>query len=172
MTRRIRRDALRWQLATLTERTGKLPLLATLLPVGLLTFWLSGLVPETASKQETLEQMQAQLRVPLPFSSQQPELQQQIDQSEYQQVRQIFDLLKSNGLRVEASRYDLERQGAQQTLRLDIPLQGEYLPLVETLEQLSRMLPLQIEQIALRRNDPMQNQLSATLQLRLLKEGP
>ena len=172
MARRIRREALRWQIAAIVERTGKLPLLATLLPVGLLTFWLSGLVPETASKQEALKEMQTQLRTPLPFSSQQPELQQQIDQSEYQQVRQIFELLKSNGLLVEASRYSLEKQGAQQTLLLDIPLQGEYLPLVDTLEQLSRILPLQIEQIALRRNDPMQNPLSATLQLRLQKEGP
>ncbi|WP_455871768.1 hypothetical protein [Serratia proteamaculans] len=164
--------ALRWQAATLVERVGRIPLLLSCLPCGLFAFWLGVMVPQTSTQRENLEQIQAQLRRPLPLDSQQPELQSRVSQSEYQQVGLIFDKLNQNGMKVEASRYQLEKNGEKPALQLDIPLQGEYLPLVEALEALSRTMPLSIEQLTLRRSAATESQLNVTLQLRLLKETP
>lgn len=163
---------LRWQIATLVGRMGRVPLLLSCVPCGLLAFWLMVMVPQTSQQQANLEQIQAQLRRPLPLDSQQPALQSRVSQSEYQQVGLIFDRLKQSGLQVEASRYQVEKSGEQTSLRLDIPLQGEYLPLVDALEALSRTLPLSIEQITLRRAAVTESQLNVTLQLRLRKETP
>ncbi|PKB91353.1 hypothetical protein A8A01_01110 [Ewingella americana] len=164
--------ALRWQIATFVARVGRIPLLLSCLPCGLLAFWLTVMVPQTSFQRENLEQLQAQLRMPLPLDSRQPELQNRVSQSEYQQVGLVFDKLIESGLKVEASRYQLEKAGEKSALQLDIPLQGEYLPLVEALETLSRTMPLSIEQITLRRLASTQSQLNVTLQLRLLKETP
>lgn len=164
--------ALRWRTATQAGRFGKVPLLLCCLPCGLFAFWLGMMVPQTSAQRENLEHIQAQLRTPLPMDSQQPELQSRVSQSEYQQVALIFDQLNQRGLKVEASRYQLEQDGEQSSLRLEIPLQGEYLPLVESLEALSRTLPLSIEQITLRRAAEAQSKLNVTLQLRLIKATP
>jgi len=162
--------ALRWQAATLVGRIGRIPLLLSCLPCGLFAFWLGVMVPQTGDQQANLEQIQARLRTPLPLGTQQAELQSRVSQSEYQQVALIFSRLSQNGLHVEASRYQLENTGEQSSLRLDIPLRGDYLSLVEALESLSRTLPLRIEQVTLHRASPAESQLNATLQLRLVKE--
>lgn len=167
-----KRALLRWQTATLAGRIGKIPLLLTGVPLGLLLFWLGVIHPETTRLQESLASIQAQLQSALPLDKQLPELQSRVSQGEYQQVRLIFEQLKKRGLQVDASRYQLESTGGKPTLRLDIPLRGEYLPLMDALDHLSRLLPLRIEQLSLRRISPSESQLSATLQLRLLKESP
>ncbi|MDY0417819.1 hypothetical protein PYW49_09070 [Enterobacter sp. 170198] len=163
---------LRWQAALLAGRIGTIPLLLTGLPAGLLVLWLGAVRPHTIQLQENLARIHAQLQTALPLDKQQPELQSRISPGEYQQVRLLFTQFRSRGLKVDASRYQLEKDDGKTALRLDIPLRGEYLPLVDALEQLSRTLPLRIEQLSLRRAGPSDTQLSATVQLRLLKESP
>lgn len=164
--------ALGWRAAILFSRTGRLPLLLILLSGGLLTFWLGVQLPHTMAQQESLAKIQSQLRIRLPLDSQLPALESHITPGEYQQVGLIFDRLSQNGLRVEASRYQLDKDATGSSLLLDIPLQGAYLPLIESLEALARTLPLKIEQITLSRASPMESQLRVTLRLRLLKEVP
>ncbi|WP_292989625.1 hypothetical protein [Pantoea sp.] len=164
--------ALRWRAAILSGRTGRLPLLLSTLPCGLLAFWLGVQIPHTTAQQESLTKIQSQLRVQVPLDSQQPALESHITPSEYQLVGLVFDRLSQGGLRVEASRYQLDENAARPALLLDIPLQGEYLPLVESLEALARTLPLEIEQITLKRASPLESQLSVTVRLRLLKVTP
>lgn len=134
--------------------------------------WQSERLPHTTAQQESLAKIQSQLRVQVPLDSQQPALESHITPSEYQLVGLVFDRLSQGGLRVEASRYQLDENAARPALLLDIPLQGEYLPLVESLEALARTLPLEIEQITLKRASPLESQLSVTVRLRLLKVTP
>jgi len=164
--------ALRWRAATLSGRIGRIPLLLSTLPCGLLAFWLGVQIPHATTQQERLTKIQSQLRIQLPLDSQQSALQSHITPSEYQLVSLVFDRLSHGGLRIEASRYQLDNNAAKPALLLDIPLQGEYLPLVESLEALARTLPLEIEQITLKRASPMESQLSVTVRLRLLKVTP
>ncbi|MGU3524773.1 hypothetical protein ACLBW2_16905 [Enterobacteriaceae bacterium C23F] len=172
MRRKNNVAALRWQAAVLVGRTGKIPLLLGCLPCGLLAFWLSSMAPQSDVQREHLETLEARLALPLPKIEGQPEPHSSLSQSEYQMAGLVFDKLQQSGLQVEASRYQREngREGA--ALRLDIPLKGEYLPLVEALESLSRTLPLQIGQITLRRSALVETQLDVTLQLYLHKELP
>lgn len=163
---------LRWQAALFAGRIGTVPLVLAGLPAGLLLLWLGGVRPHTIHLQENLARIQAQLQTALPLDKQQPELQSRISLGEYQQVRLIFEQFRSRGMKVDASRYQLENDDGKTALRLDIPLRGEYLPLMDALETLSRKLPLRIEQLSLRRAGPSESQLSATVQLRLLKESP
>jgi hypothetical protein len=172
MKPRDKRGAIRWQTAEITGRVGTLPLLLTTLPIGLLALWLGVIAPESTARQQHLTQLQQQLRVALPFDKQQPDLQSRVSLSEYQQVRLVFEQLEKHGLKVESSRYQLGNKGEDAGLQLDIPLRGEYLPLMEALEKLSRTLPLQIKQITLRRSAPTESQLSVALQIRLLQEAP
>lgn len=164
--------ALRWQAATLAGRIGRLPLLLCALPCGLFAFWLAVMVPQTSAQRENLNKIQSQLNIPLPLDSQQPELKSYVSPGEYQQVGMVFARLRQSGLKVEASRYQLETNTGKPALQLDIPLQGEYLPLVDALEALSRTMPLDIEHITLQRTRPAESRLSVTLQLRLIKEAP
>ena len=163
-------SALRWRAALFAGRTGRLPLLLSTIPCGIFAFWLGVMVPHTGARQESLEKIQSQLRIPLPLDNQQPALQSRVSPSEYQQVRLVFDRLNQNGLRVEASRYQLEENAKKPALLLDIPLQGKYLPLVEALESLARTMPLDIDQITLRRTAPVEDLLNVTLRLRLQKD--
>jgi hypothetical protein len=167
-----KRGALRWRAMGLVERIGKVALLPGVLACGLFAFWAGSMVPQSHRQQESLTQTASRLKIPLPLDHQQPALQSRVSQSEYQLVGLVFDRLQQSGLRVEASRYQLDKNGNKPALRLDIPLQGEYLPLVEALEALSRTLPLRIDQITLRRSGPAESQLNVSLQLRLLKESP
>lgn len=164
--------ALRWRIATIAGRIGRTSLLLSVLPCGLLAFWLGVMIPQTHAQQKNLAKIQSQLRISLPLDSQQPALENQVTPSEYQLVGLVFDRLTQNGLQVEASRYQLDSNAAQPALLLDIPLQGEYMPLVEALEALARTLPLDIEQITLHRTSPTENQLSVALRLRVLKVVP
>ncbi|AOT41833.1 hypothetical protein [Enterobacter ludwigii] len=163
---------LRWQAAWLAGRIGTVPLVLAGLPAGLLVLWLGAIRPHTVQLQENLVRLQAQLHTALPLDKQQPELQSHVSLGEYQQVRLIFEQFRNRGMQVDASRYQLEKDDGKTALRLDIPLRGEYLPLMDALETLGRTLPLRIEQLSLRRAGPSESQLSATVQLRLLKESP
>lgn len=167
----VNSDLLRWRLAQLTDRIGKVPLALSALPVCLLAVWLGVSLPQTAQQREQLAELQHELRDALPLDQQQPALQQQISLNEYQQVQLIFEQLQKNQLVVESSRYQLEQQGERKVLRLDIPLKGEYLPLVQTLDNLSRTLSLHIDQLSLQRASPSTSQLKITLRLRLQKEA-
>nr|WP_159466093.1 hypothetical protein [Scandinavium goeteborgense] len=167
-----KRGALRWRAAALFGQTGRVALLPGILACGLFTFWMGSMVPQGYQQRANLAQIEARLKTPLPLDNQQPALQSRVSQSEYQLVGLVFDRLQQSGLRIEASRYQLEKDGEKPVLRLDIPLQGEYLPLVDALEALSRTLPLRIDQISLRRSGPTKSLLNVTLQLRLLKESP
>lgn len=164
--------ALRWRAAMLYGRIGRIPLLLTTLPFGLLAFWLGVQVPHTTAQQASLAHIQSQLRIRLPMDNQQPALESRVTPGEYQLVGMVFDRLSQAGLKIEASRYQLDNNAAKPSLLLDIPLQGEYLPLVESLEALARTLPLEIEQVTLNRPSPLDNQLSVTLRLRLIKVTP
>lgn len=167
----VDRDLWYWRLAQLTDRIGKVPLALSALPVCLLVVWLGMSLPHSAQLQTQLDELQHALRDALPLDQWQPALQQQISLNEYQQVQLIFEQLKKNNLVVESSRYQLEQQGERKVLRLDIPMKGEYLPLVQTLDNLSRTLPLHIDQLSLQRASPATDQLKITLRLRLQKEA-
>lgn len=167
----VDRDLWYWRLAQLTDRIGKVPLALSTLPVCLLVVWLGISLPHSAQQQAQLDELQHALRDTLPLDQQQPALQQQISLNEYQQVQLIFEKLKKNNLVVESSRYQLEQQGERKVLRLDIPMKGEYLPLVQTLDTLSRTLPLHIDQLSLQRTSPATDLLKITLRLRLQKEA-
>lgn len=162
----------RWQTATISGRTGRAPLLLATFPLCLLLAWLLGVEPHTAALREQLARLERQLHTPMPLEQQQPDLEARVSVSEYQQVRIVFGQLQKNGLKVEASRYQLDDINGQPSLLLNIPLRGEYLSLMEALETLSRTLPVQIETLTLQRSTPLENQLSIALQLRLLKEAP
>lgn len=172
MRRKNNVAALRWQAAVLVGRTGKIPLLLACLPYGLLALWLGSMAPQSEVQRQHLATLEARLALPLPLSDRQPEQPSHMSQSEYQMVGLVFDKLQQNGLRVETSRYQRENTREGAALRLDVPLKGEYLPLVEALESLSRTLPLQIGQINLRRSALVETQLDVTLQLHLRKELP
>lgn len=167
-----RSAALRWRAAIVAGRIGRLSLLLSALPCGLLALWLGVMVPQTHAEQENLARIQSKLRVSLPMDSHQPALENHVTPSEYQLVGLVFDRLSQSGLQVEASRYQLDSNATKPALLLDIPLQGEYMPLVESLEALARTLPLDIEQITLHRASPTENQLSVALRLRMLKVAP
>lgn len=164
--------ALRWRALRLAEQTGMIPLAVSVLPVCLLGLWLGVIVPQTQQQQSELETLQQQLRPALPLEKQ-PDLQGAVSHNTWQQISMIFDQLKQHRLQVETSRYQLIKQpDGEEYLQLDIPLKGEYLPLMQTLENLSRLLPLEIVQLDLKRSTPAAARLSATLQLQLKKATP
>jgi hypothetical protein len=162
---------LHWRLAQLVERTGKVPLMLAMLPCCLLAFWLSVSMPQTSQQQQEVIMLRQQLHDTLPLDQQQPALQNQLSLNQYQQVRLVFEQLQKNNLLVESSRYQLEQQGENKILRLDIPLKGEYLPLVQALDTLSRTLPIYIDQLSMQRPTPATSQLKITLRLRLQQEA-
>lgn len=166
----INSEFARWQIAIVTGKIGKISLLISVVPFCLLVVWLSIFAPQTALQKEELSRAQSQLQPLQLLNSQKTNLKDQVTVSEYQQIRLIFEQLQKNNLRIEASRYQLVKQDSAQTLLLNIPLQGEYLPLAEALEMLCRMLPLQIEQITLQRSSPLVSRLNVSLLLRLKKE--
>lgn len=163
---------LRWRALKLFDLIGIPSLLIAGLPLCLLAIWLGIFAPQTALQRAELISLKQQLRPALPLAQQQPDLQQKISVNAWQQVRMIFDLLKINQLNVEASRYQLNQGDGQQMLKLDIPLKGEYLPLMQALESLSRTLPVEVSQLTLQRATPTLNTLNVTLQLQLKKDNP
>lgn len=167
----VDRDRWYWRLAQFSDRIGKVPLALSALPVCLLAVWLGISLPQSAQQRAQLDALRHELRDALPLDQQQPALQQHISLNEYQQVQLIFEMLQKNNLVVESSRYQLEQQGGRTVLRLDIPMKGEYLPLVQTLDKLSRTLPLHIDQLSLQRASPVTGQLKITLRLRLQQEA-
>ncbi|MBE5254497.1 hypothetical protein [Mixta mediterraneensis] len=162
-------QTLRWRAAQLVEQTGKLPLMLSILPLGLLGIWLGITSPQLVQQQAELATLQQQLR-PLPLLES-PVSGQKLSQNEHQQVSLIFELLDKPPLRVEASRYQVIQQGDNAVLQLDIPLTGPYLPLMQALETLSRTLPLQIEQLTMQRPSPQADMLNVTLRLHLQQEA-
>ena len=164
--------ALRWRAIQLAEQMGRIPLAISALPICLLGLWLGCIAPQTQQQQAELVALQQQLRPALPLA-QQPALQQALSPHSWQQVKMIFDQLEHQQLQVETSRYQLiKQQDGAEILQLDIPLKGEYMPLMQVLESLSRSLPLQIVHLDLKRPSPRVARLSATLQLQLKKGTP
>ncbi|QLR43340.1 hypothetical protein HV346_11895 [Enterobacter sp. RHBSTW-00994] len=171
MSVRINIPLIRWRVAELTERCGRIPLFLCLLPCVLVIFWLSVMVPSTAAQYKTLSDIHAQLKKMLPVERLHPDLKTHVTTSEYQQVNILFDQLQEHHLRIRASQYQRDEKAGAESLVLDIPAEGEYLPLVDTLWQLQESLPIDIENITLQRTAPQGTSLAITLRIRLRKEG-
>lgn len=164
---------LRWSLASLVEKTGRVPLLAALVPLLMVGYWQCALAPENRLLLSENAQLELQLDKPLALSPQPDNsaalLQRTLNDTEYQQVKAVFDIFQQNHLQVDGSRYQFGKngKGRQRALALTIPLQGEWKNLTRSLITMSKSLIFHVDRLAISRASPESGHLLITLQLTL-----
>lgn len=162
---------LRWQSFRLIDKTGKRPLFAALLPLLLAGYWLVWLAPQNARQQNELEAMQQQLKEPLPVVAEkdEPALQTALSITEYQQVKMLFTIFSRHHLQVEGSSYQFPvSEGREEKgLKLSVPLHGNWASLAQALQDITRVLPVSVERLDIKREQVTATQLSIRLQLTL-----
>ncbi|QNQ19252.1 hypothetical protein HF650_05530 [Kosakonia sp. SMBL-WEM22] len=164
---------LRWSLASLIEKTGRMPLLAALFPLLIVGYWQCALAPENRQLLGENAQLELQLDKPLAISPQLKNsavaLQRTLNDTEYQQVKAVFDIFQQNHLQVDGSRYQFGKNGKehQRALALTIPLQGEWNNLTRSLITMSKSLIFHVDRLAISRASPESAHLLITLQLTL-----
>jgi len=164
---------LRWSLASLVEKTGRAPLLAALLPLLIVAYWQCVLAPENRKLVSENAQLELQLDKPLGLAHRPDNsaaiLQRTLNDTEYQQVKAVFDIFQQNHLQVDGSRYQFgnNAKGRQRALALTIPLQGEWKNLTRSLIAMSKSLIFHVDKLAISRASPESGHLLITLQLTL-----
>ncbi|HEI8868864.1 hypothetical protein [Serratia sp. AKBS12] len=163
-----------WHSAWLLEKIGVWPLVSCLLPIVLALFW--GLITQVQNTQLQVKiaSMQQQLSEPLPLQvGSESQLAAALSVTEYQQVKTLFDILSKYHMQVESGNYHFTsaEEEKEKALRLSIPLRGRWLPLAQALQDIARVLPVEVESIGVSRTRPDTGQLSITLQL-TLHRGP
>lgn len=164
---------LRWLLAALVEKTGRAPLMAAILPLLMVAYWQFALAPENRRLAFENAQLEMQLDKPLALAPQPANstaaLQRTLNDTEYQQVKAVFDIFQQNHLQVDGSRYQFGKSGKsrQRALALTIPLQGEWNNLTRSLITMSKSLIFHVDRLAISRASPESAHLLITLQLTL-----
>ncbi|WLI78766.1 hypothetical protein Q5705_09585 [Kosakonia sp. H02] len=164
---------LRWSLACVIEKTGKKTLLAALFPLVLAGYWQIYLTPE--NKQLSVENaaLRLQLDKPLAMFPQSQNnavsLQRALNDTEYQQVKAVFDIFQQNHLQVDGSHYQFgkKEKTRQRALMLTIPLQGEWINLTRSLNTMSKSLIFNVDRLSISRANPESAHLQISLQLTL-----
>ncbi|AFI89652.1 hypothetical protein EXT68_02825 [Pectobacterium parmentieri] len=162
--------ALRWKWEILREKTGRGPLYVSLVPLVLAFYWGIVLQPQIQQRQASLDEMQQQLRVPLPLlDNSTSELTTELSVTEYQQIKILFDIFNQYHLQIESGNYRFTpaEENKSGSLTLTIPLRGEWQSLAQALRDISRALPVEMEMLHISRPQPGVNLLSISLQLRL-----
>lgn len=165
---------LRWKYALLLEKTGRWSLICILIPFLLALYWGLILQPQNIELREALNVMQQELNAPLPVhiqSGQESEPAAELTVTEYQQVKILFDIFSQYNIYVESGSYQFTsaKEGKEQSLKLIIPLRGEWVHLVKALQDISRALPVEVESLNISRNQTDVRGLSMTLQLFLYR---
>ncbi|HFK7188293.1 hypothetical protein [Serratia odorifera] len=157
-----------WYFAWLLERAGVWPLVSCLLPIILVLYW--GMITQVQNTQlqVNIATMQQQLSEPLPLQvGSEQELATALSVTEYQQVKTLFDIFSKYQVQVESGNYHFTaaEDDKEKALKLSIPLRGEWLPLAQALQDIARVLPVEVESMGVSRTRPDTGQLTITLQL-------
>ena len=164
---------LRWRFACAVQKTGKKTLLSALIPVVLAGCWQFYLIPENTKLTAANTSLRHQLNKSLPLladskNSTAP-LQRALNDTEYEQVKTLFDIFQQNHLQVDGSHYQFGKQEKtrQRALSLTIPLQGEWMNLTRSLNMMSKKLTFSINRLSISRASPEKAHLQINLQLTL-----
>lgn len=167
---RLSLSYIQWGLSCLLEKTGKKTLVVLLVPVALLGYQQIYMQPDITRLRDDNRTLQHQLKKPLPvFANDKVQLQNALNETEYQQVKTLFDILQQNNLQVEGSHYQFstEEKTRQRKLSLDIPLQGKWAGLTQSLSKLRNSLIFNVDKLSVTRANPDDERLQFTLQLTL-----
>lgn len=173
MRRSLALPYLRWCLACAIEKTGRKTLLAALFPIILAGYWQAYLTPENNQLIADNAGLRQQLNKPLTVFPQRENnaltLQRTLNDTEYQQVKTLFDIFQQNHLQVDGSHYQFNKKGKnqQRALALTIPLQGEWINLTRSLNTMSKSLIFSVDRLSISRASPDSAHLQINLQLTL-----
>ncbi|MHC9060945.1 hypothetical protein [Pantoea sp. y20] len=173
MSRRLLTPSLavvRWHGTRLIANTGTWPLLMMAFPLLLAIGWLGWLVPQNTHLEQDLIAMQLKLSTPLPaIANDSPSLQGTLSVTEYQQVKMLFAIFSEYNLQAKSSNYHFSSAGETggKTLKLSVPLQGDWTSLMKAIKKISQALPITVEKLSAKRVQADSTALSMTLQLTL-----
>jgi hypothetical protein len=159
-----------WCFSCTLEKTGKLALLMLLIPVFLLCCQYIYMQPEIIRLHEDNETLHQQLMKPLPvLANDRVLLQNTLNETEYQQVKSLFDIFQQNHLQVDGShyRFSTEEKTHKRKLSLDIPLQGSWAGLRYSLSHMRHSLVFNVDRLSVTRTNPDSDRVQINLQLTL-----
>ncbi len=142
-----------------------------LLPVVLLCYQHSYLFPDITRLQNDNDALRQQLMKPLPvLANDSVLLQNTLNETEYQQVKSLFDIFQQNHLQVDGShyRFSTEEKTRKRKLSLDIPLQGPWAGLRYSLSKMRHSLVFNVDRLSVTRADPDNSRVQINLQLTLM----
>jgi hypothetical protein len=167
---RLSLSNIQWRLSCLLEKTGKKTLFALLVPVALLCYQHIYMLPDITRLRNDNSLLQQQLKKPLPvLANDKVQLQNALNETEYQQVKTLFDILQQNDLQVDGSHYQFSKEDKtrQRKLALDIPLQGKWAGLTHSLSKMRSSLIFNVDRVSVTRANPDGEHLQINLQLTL-----
>lgn len=167
---RLSLSNIHWRLSCLLEKTGKKTLFALLVPVALLCYQHIYILPDITRLRDDNSLLQQQLKKPLPvLANDKVQLQNALNETEYQQVKTLFDILQQNDLQVDGSHYQFSKEDKtrQRKLSLDIPLQGKWAGLTRSLSKMRSNLIFNVDRVSVTRANPDGEHLQINLQLTL-----
>lgn len=167
---RLSSSYINWCFSCVLEKTGKKALLILLLPVLLLCYQHIYMLPDITRLQGNNEKLHRQLMKPLPvLANDSVLLQNTLNETEYQQVKSLFDIFQQNHLQVNGShyRFSTEEKTRQRKLSLDIPLQGQWAGLQHSLSKMRHSLIFNVDRLTVTRTNPNSDRVQINLQLTL-----
>lgn len=169
--RRFERERLRWMMSEVLAKTGRRALYTCCIPLVLALWWGVGVGPENNRLQQEMSRMRKQLEIPLPVVATGGK--KGLNQTQYQQLKVLFDILRKHQLQVAEGNYRFltHSTDAQAALRLNIPLSGQWLPIAQALNELGSALPVVVDSVTLRRDKPESTRIMAQLELSLRMEN-
>lgn len=165
---RLSSSYLRWCLSCILEKTGKKALLVLLFPAVLIGYQQIYMLPDITQLHEDNAILRQQLTKPLPvFANGGAQLQHTLNETEYQQVKSLFDIFQQNHLQVDGSHYQFstDQKTRQRKLILDIPLRGGWADLTHSLSQMNRTLVYTLDRLSTKRANPESGRVQINLQL-------
>lgn len=160
----------RWHCTRLIAKTGIWPLAMTIVPLLLVIGWQGWLVPQNKYLKQELITMEQKLKAPLPaIANDEPSLESSLSITEYQQVKMLFAIFSEYHLQAKSSHYYFSsaEETTGKTLKLSVPLQGDWPSLAKAIKKISQALPVTVDRVSAKRKQEDDTALSLTLQLTL-----